>query len=262
MSADVAVAARSQLSAARDATTRRMAVGWQHPVTRAVDAVGLLEFDGKSHRFEYLRRASQVRGFRPFIGFPKLDTRYESEDLFPLFAQRAMSPKRPDYSRFLRSLDLDDTASTWEQIARTEGRLAGDTIHLVPEPVVEPNGATTGCFLVAGIRHRMPDPEARDSVLSRLHPGDLLELRDEPTNPVNPRAILVSQSEKVDIGWVPNMLVEYVHQVRLMGNETISVRHANGPSAPTHMRLLAELRGQVPPGYQAFSGPAWQTMSG
>ena len=261
MSAEVAVAARSLSSAARDLAVRRMAVGWQHPATRAVDAVGLLEYDGRRHRFEYLERSSRVLGFRPFIGFPKLATVYEAEELFPLFAQRAMSPRRPDYSQFLRSLDLDDTASTWEQIARTEGRLAGDTIHLVPEPVVEPSGATVGCFLVAGIRHRMPDLSVRDSVLGRLQQGDILELKEESTNPVNPRALLVSQTEQVDIGWVPNMLVEYVHQVRAMGSEIIRVRHVNGPSAPAHMRLLAELRGNVSPGYRPFDGPEWQTMA-
>ncbi|MEV8606878.1 HIRAN domain-containing protein [Amycolatopsis sp. NPDC051373] len=243
----------------RDLTIRRMAVGWQHPVTRAVDAVGLLEFDGTQHRFRYLRRASRVSGFRPFIGFARLDGVYESEALFPLFAQRAMSPRRPDYSQYLRSLDLDDTASTWEQIARTEGRLAGDTIHLVPEPTVGPDGSTAGCFLVAGIRHRMPDQDRRDAILGSLQPGSKLFLRDEPDNPVNPRAILVSQYEKIDIGWVPNMLVEYVHKVRNSGDCRIQVRHVNGAESPVHMRLLAEIRGKVMPGYEAFSGSGWET---
>jgi hypothetical protein len=259
MSADVALVTGSEPHAVRDQTVRRMAVGWQHPKTRAVSAVAFLEFDGVLHHFRYLRRASRIPGFRPFIGFPRLDGLYDSEELFPLFAQRAMSPRRPDYSRYLRSLDLGDTASTWEQIARTEGRLAGDTIHLVPEPAVEPDGTTSGCFLVAGIRHRMPDPAVRDAVLARLRPGDILKLRDEPSNPVNPRAILVSQADEVDLGWVPNMLVEYLHEVRESGHETVRVRHVNGPSAPVHMRLLVELRGKVAPGYRPFGGPEWET---
>ncbi|WP_147397348.1 hypothetical protein [Amycolatopsis panacis] len=228
-------------------------------MTRAVDAVGLLEFDGTRHRFRYLRRASHVSGFRPFIGFARLDSVYEAEALFPLFAQRAMSPRRPDYSQYLRSLDLDDTASTWEQIARTEGRLAGDTIHLVPEPSVAPDGSTTGCFLVAGIRHRMPDEGRRDAVLGSLQPGSRLFLRDEPDNPVNPRAILVLQQDEIDLGWVPNILVEYVHQVRKSGDFRIHVRHINGAETPVHMRLLAELSGTADPGYRAFSGPGWET---
>ncbi|MEU0508330.1 hypothetical protein [Amycolatopsis sp. NPDC006125] len=258
MSADVAVITGTQPEAAHHRNVRRMAVGWQHPVSRAVDAVGLLEFDGETHRFRYLRRATRIGGFRPFVGFPRLDVLYESESLFPLFAQRAMSPRRPDYSHFLRSLDLDDTASTWEQIARTEGRLAGDTIHLVPEPSVDPDGTTSGCFLVAGIRHRLPDIEVRDKVLSKIQIGELLRLRDEPENPVNPRAILVSQRGLIDVGWVPNMLVDYVHEVRVLGGEEVRVRHVNGPESPVHMRLLVELRGRVAPDYRAFSGDGWE----
>src|SRR5882724_3209372 len=163
----------------------RMAVAWQHPTNRGVHPVGLLEYDGDVHRFRYLTAASILRDFRPFVGFPHLAECYESRELFPFFAQRVMSPRRPDYSGYLRALDLSDSATPWEQLARAEGRLAGDTIQLVPEPRVEADGTTWGRFLVAGIRYRLTDPVERERVLDTVNAGDHLELTDEPTNPKN-----------------------------------------------------------------------------
>ncbi len=244
----------------RVGSVRRMAVGWQNPATRAVSAVGLLEYDGVVHRFRYLRDISDVTGFRPFIGFPELNVKYESEELFPLFAQRAMSPRRPDYSRYLSSMDLEDGASTWEQLARTEGRLASDTIHLIPEPTVSSDGMTSGCFLVAGIRHRLPDEDLRNAILSKLCPGNLLQLKDEPANPVNPNAILTTTESDVEVGWVPNMLVDFIHDVRRAGPVDIRVRHVNGPDAPAHMRLLVEFRGYVQELQRPFDRPGWETF--
>jgi hypothetical protein len=61
----------------------RMAVAWQHPTSRGVYPVGLLEYDGYLHRFRYLRTASNVPDFRPFVGFPELAKCYQSQELFP-----------------------------------------------------------------------------------------------------------------------------------------------------------------------------------
>jgi hypothetical protein len=55
---------------------------------------------------------------------------------------------------------------------------------------------------------------------------------DEPDNSVNPRAILVSTRTRVALGWVPNMLVDYVHEVRDGAPFSIEVTHVNGPDAP------------------------------
>lgn len=257
MSVESALVATGGHDPAADGTTRRMAIAWQNPFDRLVSAVGILEFDGEEYRFQYLRAASDVPGFRSFVGFPNLSKVYQSKELFPLFAQRAMSPRRPDYSQYLHSLALDESATVWEQLARTEGIIAADTIQLVPEPSVDTSGHTTASFLVAGIRHCLNDVEARERVLADLKPNDVLYLLDEPTNDKNPRAILTTTTKKQAIGWVPNMLLGYVHDVRDHGPVRLIVRHANGPQAPLHMRVLVEFSGSLPVGYVPFSGPDW-----
>lgn len=245
----------------QSAVVRRMAVAWQHPDERSVRPVGLLQYDGQTHEFFYLRTVSEVKDFRPFLNFPDLAHVYRSTDLFPMFSQRVMSPRRPDYTHYLQQLDLTRNATPWEQLARTEGKLASDTIQLMPEPEVDGEGRTQSQFLVAGIRHQIKDEHRRNLILSKLRKGDKLQLVDEPDNPVNSRAILVSTRNQDALGWVPNMLVDYVHDVRDGGPFSIEVTHVNGSDTPNHMRLLVLIEGQLKPGYRPFAGPNWQPYS-
>lgn len=78
-------------------TGRRLAVTWQHPDSRAIQPVGMLEHDGDRYHFHYIRRAQYVEDFRPFLGFPDLGRAYTSAHLFPIFAERVMDARRPDY---------------------------------------------------------------------------------------------------------------------------------------------------------------------
>src|SRR6266566_5922475 len=75
--------------------TRRLVVAWQHPVDRSIEPIGFLANDGAIYRFTYIRNALKVKDFRPLLGFADLRCSYSSENLFPLFAQRAMDPRRP-----------------------------------------------------------------------------------------------------------------------------------------------------------------------
>lgn len=261
MSARSAVAQPLGAGAGQSAVVRRMAVAWQHPDERSVRPVGLLHYDGQTHEFFYLRTVNEVHDFRPFLNFPDLTRIYRSTDLFPMFSQRVMSPRRPDYTHYLQQLDLTHSATPWEQLARTEGKLASDTIQLIPEPEVDATGRTQSQFLVAGIRRQIKDEHQRNLTLSQLKKGDKLQLVDELDNSVNPRAILVSTRSQVTLGWVPDILIDYVHDVRGDGPFSVEVTHVNGPDAPSHMRLLALLEGQLKPGYRPFAGPHWQPYS-
>ena len=136
-------------------TARRLVVTWQHPADRNIEPVGFLDYDGQHYRFGYIRHALSVKDFRPLLGFRDLYRAYSSEELFPLFAQRVMDPRRPDYQRYVERLGLDEEASPWEQITRSQGRRQGDTIQLLPQPTTD--GETLTCvFLVNGVRH-VPD---------------------------------------------------------------------------------------------------------
>jgi hypothetical protein len=129
---------------------QRLVVAWQHPVERLISPVGFLTYDGSVYRFMYIRNVLQINGFRPLLGFDDLHRSYSSAELFPLFAQRAMDPRRADYHRYIERLGLEGDPGPWEQITRSQGRRQGDTLQLLPEPrLTEMRSAacswSTGC---------------------------------------------------------------------------------------------------------------------
>ena len=234
----------------------RLVVAWQHPGSRLISPVGLLEHSPEIYRFRYLRRAAELPDFQPFLSFPAWERAYTSRWLFPLFAQRVMSPRRPDFQQFLRQLDLDEDATPWEQLARSEGRSSGDTVQVFPIPVVHDDRTTMCRFLVHGIRH------VTGGRLPPLQPGDPLALHDDVRNEVNPAAVLVETSSGAPLGFVPDLLLEHLCEVRAAESQMrLSVEHVNGPEAPPHLRLLARLEGRVLPGYQPMTGPRWETFA-
>lgn len=225
--------------------TVRPGEGWDQP-HRLYRHVGFLTCLQDGYEFRYVQPAE---GFRPLLGFGDTTRHYRSSEMFPLFAERIMSARRPDRARYLEALDLSEDSEPWEVLMRSGGRRAGDTIEVVPEPMIATDGATSCTFLVHGVRHR--GPEAGD-VIASLRQGDLLELRWEPTNPVNERAVLVLSGSGVAIGYVPDPLVNYVHTVMHTGEHRLSVVRANAPDVGSHLRLLVRLEGYVPANYLPF----------
>ncbi len=230
-------------------------VAWQHPETRLIAPVGLLEHGHDlGYRFRYLRCASTVDSFLPFLSFPEWQRAYTSQHLFPLFSQRIMSPRRPDFSQFLHQLHLNEDATPWEQLARSEGRRTGDTVQVFPIPTVHADGSTSCRFLVHGTRH-----VAGGQLPPSLTPGDELELQDDPANPVNPEAVLVCSRGGESLGYVPDLLLEHLRVLRDTDSVCLTVEHVNGPEVPAHLRLLVRLDGHAPADYKPMSGPRWQT---
>ena len=249
------------LSSGQTVIMPRLAVAWQHPETRSIRPVGLLSHADDIYQFHYIRNVLNVSGFVPFLGFPNLDHRYTSTRLFPLFAQRVMDPRRPDYAQYVRTLDLALDATPWEQLTRSEGRRAGDAIMVFPEPHVDANETTWAKFLAHGVRHVLQQDPSVDARLSALRQGDELMLVPDVSNPFNGAAIHVADGRLAQLGWVPDLLLDYVHIVHGSGPSEIRVEHVNGPEAPAHLRLLVRLAGTVPLGYMPFVGRSWEPLT-
>ncbi len=258
---------------ARD-VMQRLVVAWQHPEERRIEPVGFLSYDGQVYRFSYIRNVLRIRDFRPLLGFADLRASYVSGRLFPLFAQRAMDPRRPDYQTYLGRLGLPHETGPLEQIARSQGRRQGDTIQLLPVPTMDGTDMTA-LFLVNGVRHvpeRVLTLEGRqirvsraevEAALATLSPGDTLGLVGEPANPVNPLAVVVTASA-VPVGWVPDLLAADIQALmsQFAVTVTVTVEHVNGPEAPWHLRLLARLRAPGAGGFRFFTGDKWRSLSG
>ncbi len=272
MSSTVTVDRR--VAAAATGTARRLIVAWEHPDTRAISPVGVLTYEGFSYSFAYLRRALDVVGFRPLLGFPDLHRRYESNELFPFFAQRVMDSHRPDYARYVDRLGLDPAEfEPWEQLARSEGTRQGDTIQLLPWPGLDAKGTwrcrtlvhglrwiTTRATTVDGLTRRVTRAEL-EAALGSLAAGDGLTLIEEPANSYNSRAVIVASSFRTPLGYLPDLLTEGVGRLSQSVAVTARVVRVNGPDAPAHLRLMMELSARAPDDFEFFAGRQWQTLA-
>lgn len=202
--------------------------------------MGLLRFPaeaGGEHIFRYCPVLPD--GFRPFRSFPDPHGEFRSRVLFPFFANRVMTARRPDYPAHLAALGLTaDEATPAELLARTGGSRVTDSVQVVPEPTVTPDGGLQQQFLVSGIRHV---PGAAETVAG-LQPGDELRIVPEPDNEYDPRALLLD-AQGVHVGWIPSFLLDEVHKWREGGRAVhCVVERANGTDVLWHLRLLCLLQ--------------------
>lgn len=213
--------------------THKLRLIWKDPGTRRYHQVGQFEAlsDGR-YAFGYLPAASELDGFEALLEFPGLKRIYVSQDLPSFLANRVMSDRRPSYGQHLGWLGLDADATPVEILARTGGPRETDTFHVVDafEPV---NGRCEGRFFVSGSSRKEVD-------LRALKIEQELQLRDEPDNPHDPRAVLLT-ADGEEIGWVPAWLVEDIHRFRASQAQIrIFVEQVN-PEAPARLAIRCRL---------------------
>lgn len=169
-----------------------------------------------------------------------------------------MDRKRPDYPQYVRWLGLPAGADRLDILSRSGGEQKGDTVSLAEAPRVGVDGATAATFIVCGTSYAARSYDSASAV-RRLRPGDALGLLDDVRNEANPDALLLTASG-TPVGWVPDLLIEYVREVDGSGGK-VTVLQNNGPDAPWHMRLLVHLAGQAAPAWSAFTGEGWPPLS-
>jgi transcriptional regulator with XRE-family HTH domain len=223
------------------ARPRVFRVVWQNQRTRQLVQVGSLEFTGQEHLFSYSAEARLHPDFEPFPAFPDFDRTYKSAELFSFFAGRVPAAAKNTHDSVRSALGLSRVEATpIELLARTWGATPHDTLQVVPMPVREGNREITS-FLVSGIRHANESNPRVDGHVTHLSKGHRLEIRDEPDNPNNPRAILIEDSG-LALGWVPDYMVDEIHKLRdAKSPVAVLVEQANGPDTPWHLRLLCRL---------------------
>jgi hypothetical protein len=184
--------------------------------------------------------------------------RYDSPVLFPVFANRLMPRDRADYPDYLVRLDLDVAADPFEVLGRSNGTRTTDRIEVFAAPLRTTDNLAMSLFFVRGIRHLDGAPEAVD----RLHCGQVLVIVDEPDNVVNGRALLLAGDDQVPIGWVPDYLVEHLHELRQYNGDdpTVTVEHVNGSDVAPHMRVLCRVTAPCPAGYEPFDSIEFQPV--
>jgi hypothetical protein len=193
----------------------------------------------------------------------RLDQVYESEELFPVFANRVLPPSRPEYDAFLRwgGFDAANPPDPIVALGVTEGIRQTDAVEVFPCPAPDADGCYFNRFFLHGIRWL---PPAAAEQIGRLMEGERLKLMPDPQNDHDPQAVGVrTESERMLIGYVPRYLAHDVCQ--LLQRCDISFIHLFvdrvNADAPLQNRVLCRMHACWPHGFQPCSGDDFSPIS-
>lgn len=235
------------------------------PASRGWFPVGKLEAapERKYYRFVYTKGAESARreaGFGFLDAFPKLDEIYESSELFPLFQNRVLSPRRGDYAAYVERLALDPAhVDPLDILAISEGRRQTDNLEVFPQIQTRRDGSFVCRFFLHGWRH--VSQAGQDRVLA-LKEGESLQVAVELNNPASGSAIQLETSNDYHmIGWSPRYLVGDLLQA-LNQHQEIAARvvKVNPEPAPYNQRVLIEFEGRFQSGHRPMSAPDFQPL--
>ena len=237
-------------------------LAWRDPKGRTWFPVGRLSFDGKVYRFVYTKGAKQSPNFLPFARMEELTTIYESDELFPLFANRLLSKKRPEYQEFLQWLNTrpgeDDPLTL---LARTGGIRETDLLAVFPCPERGADNKYRVQFFSHGLRYLLPEAIAR---IHNLSPGEQLYLMPDPQNPHDPCAVALRTDDPVAlVGYCPRYLAgDFLCLLREAGSENtkVVVEKVN-QEAPIQLRLLCSMAADWPENFRPCSGEFYEPLA-
>jgi hypothetical protein len=228
--------------------------------------VGMLEHADGLYRFVYTRGARTLAGFRPFPEMPELDAVYESEELFPLFANRLLAKSRPEYETYLTwsGFDPDHPPDPIAVLGITEGRRATDSLELFPCPVPDAEGCYLNKFFLHGVRYVPPAALER---IAALEQGERLIPMFDDLNEFDSQAVAVRTGDERDrmmIGYVPRYLAREVRELCALCDPAfveLRVERVNG-GAPLQQRLLCRMNSCWPSGFSPCHDEDFQPIVG
>jgi hypothetical protein len=244
-------------------------LAWQAPVHRKWLPIGRLQFDGQRFYFVYLRGVQEAReqyGFQPLASFPSLTEVYESDQLFPLFANRLPQRSRPDYDDYVEWLNLPrDEDDPIVLLSRSGGRRATDSFEVFPCPGPDENGQYHIHFFAHGLRHLPPASIER---IGQLRPSESLLLMHDFQNPHDAYALVLRTNDRVEgdrffVGYCPRYLNSDAFKILTESPRAagVAVERVNPPPAPLQLRLLCSMTGCWPEGFRPCSSAVFQPIA-
>ncbi|ELY4321608.1 HIRAN domain-containing protein [Cronobacter turicensis] len=224
-------------------------VAWQAPDTHDWHVVGNLQARKSEYIFKYTKGALTSPKFTKFSGMNDVTETYVSEELFPLFKNRLLSPRRPEYPKFISWLGLDgESAEPIEILARSGGMRSTDQLQMFKRIEIGQDGEFEHFFFAHGLGYM---PASANERVSGLKPGDCLRLCLDIQNSYDHAAVIIRADSPAEIvGYCPryfardikNMLLDEVSSINL-SVERIS------DDAPHNYRLLCKVSGKVSTAY-------------
>lgn len=240
----------------------KLIIVWQNPNNRRWVPVGKLSYKDDKYSFQYTEGAKlecEESHFLPFGRMDDLDTKYESDDLFPIFKNRLLQKSRPEYKDYLSWLNLTaDDISPFAELARSGGIRATDNLQIFPIPEPE-NNFYKVTFFSHGIRHLPPGYRERVQHLNR---GNRLYLMKDVQNDHDPSALALRTDDPPEIvGYCPGFFVrDFNTLIDINGADKVDVSVIRvNLNAPVQFRLLCELDTNWPDEFIPFQEDTFKT---
>lgn len=220
-------------------------VAWQAPDTRDWHVVGNLQERNSGYVFKYTKGALKSSKFTKFSGMTDVHETYVSEELFPLFKNRLLSPRRPEYPRFIKWLGFEDeSVNPIDILARSGGLRSTDQLQVFKKIEVDLDGKFEHYFFLHGLSYLNSMANAR---VSDLQPGQVLRLCLDPQNEYDGDAVVVRADKPAEIvGYCPRYLCSDVKCMLLNDSKSLTLTVERiSDDAPHNYRLLCKLSGIV-----------------
>ena len=245
----------------------KLFLAWQEPKSRRWFPIGCLEFNGSEYHFFYIKGVIKANeeGFKSVHSLPILEKVYSSAHLFPLFSNRLMTRSRPDYGRYIQSLNIpageDDPMTV---LARSGGGKATDSYEVFPCPEIDENGSYHTYFFVRGLQYM---PKCSLDRAAQLQPQHLYLSPEQ--NDQDPKALSLYTEDSYKLGYCPRYLSHEIFPI-LQENPLlvkVEIDRVNPPPTPMQFRLLCHMTVECDPltatgrDFKPFAGEDYQPLS-
>lgn len=221
-------------------------LAWQDYNTRKWHVVGVLRMHNADYVFNYTRGANNSRNFIPFNGMSELKETYISKEIFPLFKNRLLSSKRPEYPNFIKWLGLTtETTTPINILARSEAPRATDKLQMFKAIDVKDDRTFKHFFFSHGLGHLQKS--ASDRVM-KLTKGEQLRLCLDCQNEYDADAVLIRAENPAEIvGYCPRYISNAISNLLRHDSNCVSIHvELLSTDAPANYRLMCKLTGSLP----------------
>jgi hypothetical protein len=230
--------------------------------------VGRLDRDLGHYRFVYTRGAKTLEGFTPFAGMGNLREVYESDELLPLFRNRLMTKRRPEYAEYLEWSGFESgyPPEPMALLAVTEGIRATDYVEVFPRPRPDADNRYRLKFFLHGLQHV---PKAALTEIGRLQPGESRGFMLDVSNWNDEWAVAIRTCpdakrcrQRFQIGYLPRYLARDIHGLYRAGTArqiALTVARVNS-EATLQQYLLCQVDAVWPESFNPCSGPEFTPL--
>ena len=222
--------------------------------------VARVQYDGLLFRLRYTKGAQCVEGFSGFGLMKELEAEYQSTTLFPLLRNRVLPRSRPESKTYLHWMGLQSEADSFDELFRSGGLRATDSIELVPLPVPTVDGTYEAYFFLRGIGHL---PNVAAELTSSLSEGSRLFVMKDVQNDYDSTALLLRTSQPVSlVGYAPRYYSSDFSRLIEGGGATqavVEVVRVNS-GAPSSYRVLCRMRAPWPSSFVPCQGTEYEPI--